>query len=134
MNNCTFVGRISSDIDLKFLPGTGKAVAKFNLAVDRTFKTENGPKADFFQVQIWGKPAENVANFLHKGSQCAVRGEMQNNNYDKEGKKVYGMLLNAQEVQFLDSKSKGAEQSQAEPFADDMSGFTEMENDSEIPF
>ena len=129
MNSVTLVGRLTRDPELRFIAGSGKAVAKFDIAVDRRYKTDNGPKADFFQVQIWGKPAEAVANYTAKGSKVAVRGEIQNNNYEKDGVKHYGMVINADQVEFLDSRKDREQQSQTDP-----DGFAELEDDSDVPF
>ena len=129
MNSVTLVGRLTRDPELRFIPGSGKAVSKFDIAVDRRYKTDNGPKADFFQVQIWGKPAEAVANYTAKGSKVAVRGEIQNNNYEKDGVKHYGMVINADQVEFLDSRKDREQQSQTDP-----DGFAELEDDSDVPF
>ena len=136
MNSVVMVGRLCADPSLRYIAGSGKAVCKFDIAVDRRFKTENGPKADFFQVQIWGKPAESVANYTVKGSKVAVKGELQNNNYEKDGVKHYGTVINADQVDFLDSKKdKGEQQTQfGEEFSTD--GFQPIEDDmdSDIRF
>lgn len=129
MNSVILVGRLTRDPELRFIAGSGKAVAKFDIAVDRRYKTDNGPKADFFQVQICGKPAEAVANYTAKGSKVAVRGEIQNNNYEKDGVKHYGMVINADQVEFLDSRKDREQQSQTDP-----DGFAELEDDSDVPF
>ena len=129
MNSVILVGRLTRDPELRFIAGSGKAVAKFDIAVDRRYKTDNGPKADFFQVQIWGKPAEAVANYTAKGSKVAVRGEIQNNNYEKDGVKHYGMVINADQVEFLDSRKDREQQSQTDP-----DGFAELEDGSDVPF
>lgn len=131
MNNVTMVGRLTKDPELRFIAGSGKAVCKFDIAVDRRYKTDNGPKADFFRCQIWGKPAEAVANYTTKGSKVAVRGEIQNNNYeDKQGVKHYGCLINADQVDFLDSrKVEAPAENQTDP-----DGFQSIEDDDDIPF
>ncbi|EAG2419299.1 single-stranded DNA-binding protein [Listeria monocytogenes] len=68
MNRVVLVGRLTKDPDLRYTPA-GAAVATFTLAVNRTFTNQNGEReADFIQCVVWRKPAENVANFLKKGS------------------------------------------------------------------
>lgn len=131
MNSVVMVGLLTRDPELRFIPGSGKAVAKFDIAVDRRYKTDNGPKADFFQVQIWGKPAEAVANYTAKGSKVAVRGEIQNNNYEKDGVKHYGMVINADQVEFLDSRKD--RDPQADNKADDEC-FRQIEDFDDCPF
>lgn len=128
MNITHQIGRISSEIDLKFLPGSGTAVAKFSMAVDRKFQKDKDNKVtDFHRIQIWGKLAENVANYSGKGRLIAVSGELQNNNYeDKEGVKHYGYVINATEIKFLDfAKDK----QQATP-----EGFQSMDDNEPYPW
>jgi single-strand DNA-binding protein len=72
MNCVVMVGRLTRDPELRFIAGSGKAVATFAIAVDRPFAKEK--TADFFNVVVWGKPAENAANYLAKGRQVAVKG------------------------------------------------------------
>lgn len=130
------VGRLGRDPDLRFVAGSGKAVASFSLAVDRPFSKER--TADFFNVVVWGKPAENVANYLKKGRQVAVKGYLQTRSYeDKTGQKRYVTEIVADNVEFLDKADK---QKQDEGFSnsglDDFSqdGFSAIEDDEDIPF
>lgn len=107
MNQVILIGRLTKDPELRFAPSTGKAVANFTLAVNRIYKQEGGPEADFFRVVVWGKQAENVATYLKKGSQCAVSGSIHNNNYeDKDGNMRYGTDVNANRVEFLSGSGK----------------------------
>lgn len=108
MNKVVLVGRLTKDPELKFTPGTGTAVATCTLAVDRRFSSKDGQKeADFIPVVIWGKPAENTANYMSKGSLMGVSGRIQTRSYDaKDGTKRYVTEVVADEVQFL-SKGSG---------------------------
>lgn len=77
INSVTLVGRITKDIELKYTP-SGATVARFILAVNRPFKTQGGEQqADFIQIQVWRKQAENAANYLSKGSLCGITGRIQ---------------------------------------------------------
>ena len=108
MNNITICGRLTRDPELKYVPATGKAVANFSVAVNRRFKRDI---ADFFNVVVWDKQAESCANYISKGSEVVIAGEMQCRNYeDKDGKKIYQWELIAQEVQFVGSKKSEAGQ------------------------
>jgi single-strand DNA-binding protein len=82
-------------------------VARFTLAVGRTFQNASGEKeTDFIQCQVWRKPAENVANFLKKGSLAGVEGRIQTGSYEgTDGKRVYTTEVVADSVQFLEPKS-----------------------------
>ncbi|HCJ1285197.1 TPA: single-stranded DNA-binding protein [Listeria innocua] len=109
MNRVVLVGRLTKDPDLRYTPA-GAAVATFTLAVNRPFKNGQGEQeADFIQCVVWRKPAENVANFLKKGSLAGVDGRVQTRNYEgNDGKRVYVTEIVAESVQFLESKQNGA--------------------------
>lgn len=111
------------------------AVTTITLAVDKWNKQENKREADFINVVIWGKQAENTASYMSKGSQMAISGRIQTRSYeDKEGKKRYITEVVAQEVSFL-SKGKdnnSSTQNFGEPsFDEDIMSVDDM---SDIPF
>ncbi|EDN9514376.1 single-stranded DNA-binding protein [Listeria seeligeri] len=110
MNRVVLVGRLTKDPDLRYTPA-GAAVATFTLAVNRLFKNAQGEQeADFIQCVVWRKPAENVANFLKKGSMAGVDGRVQTRNYeDNDGKRVFVTEVVAESVQFLDPKNNNVE-------------------------
>ena len=66
-----------------------------------------GEEATAIQWTLWGKQAENAAQYLGKGSHVNVVGRVQNNNYDKDGETVYTMAFTAEEVDYLDTKAEG---------------------------
>src|SRR4051794_41070728 len=107
MNRVVLVGRLTKDPALRYTPA-GVAVASFTLAVSRNFTNAQGEReTDFINCVVWRKPAENVANFLKKGSLAGVDGKIQTRNYEgQDGKRVYVTEVLAESVQFLDSKSK----------------------------
>jgi single-strand DNA-binding protein len=90
---------------LKYTPN-GIAVASFTLAVNRNFKNAQGEQeADFINIVVWRKPAENAANYLKKGSLCGIDGKIQSRSYDNnEGKRVYVTEVVAESVQFLEPR------------------------------
>jgi|SRR5690606_10381514 len=104
LNRVVLVGRLTKDIELRYTPN-GIAVANFTLAVNRPFKQDGEQLADFINVQVWRKPAENAANYLKKGSLCGVDGRIQTRNYEgTDGKRVYITEVVAESVQFMDSR------------------------------
>jgi single-strand DNA-binding protein len=105
MNRVVLVGRLTKDPDLRYTPN-GVPVATFTLAVNRTFSNQQGEKeADFINCVIWRRPAENVANFLKKGSLAGVDGRIQTRTYEgQDGKRVYVTEVVADSVQFLEPK------------------------------
>ncbi|OLQ23564.1 single-stranded DNA-binding protein [Listeria seeligeri] len=110
MNRVVLVGRLTKDPDLRYTPA-GAAVATFTLAVNRPFKNGQGEQeADFINCVVWRKPAENVANFLKKGSMAGVDGRVQTRNYEgNDGKRVYVTEIVAESVQFLEPKLNAVE-------------------------
>ena len=127
MNKFIFSGNITKEIELKY-SAAGKAYAKFSVAVRRKFDRE---KSDFFNVTVFGKQAENVANFLDKGSKVLVEGEVQ---IDSKDGKYYTNVI-ADSVEFLDSKKKEEKPAQrytpdpGDPFKD-----AAPIDDSDLPF
>lgn len=112
LNRVVLVGRLTKDPDLRYTAG-GVAVANFTIAVNRPFSNQQGEReADFINCVIWRKPAENLANYMGKGSLVGVDGRIQTRSYDnQEGKRVYITEVVADSVQFLESKnSKGGQQ------------------------
>jgi len=106
-SNTTVVGRLTKDVNLRTVntQSGSKAVANFTVACNRDF----GEGADFYQVTVWGKQAENCAQYVSKGSQVLVSGRMEQGSYEAttpEGTKYNRetWTINANSVQFLDSK------------------------------
>ncbi|MBT2584193.1 single-stranded DNA-binding protein [Planococcus sp. ISL-109] len=106
INRVVLVGRLTKDPDLRYTP-SGAAVARFTLAVNRTFSNAQGEReADFINCTVWRKQAENTANFLKKGSLAGVEGRIQTGSYEgQDGKRVYTTEVVADSVQFLEPKS-----------------------------
>ncbi len=105
LNRVVLVGRLTKDPELRYTPN-GIAVTSITLAVNRPFSNQQGNReADFINVVIWRKQAENVANYLRKGSLAGVDGRLQTRSYENnEGKRVFITEIVADSVQFLESK------------------------------
>lgn len=146
MNHVVLVGRLTRDPELRYIPGTGTAVTKFSIAVDRDYKKKDGTKeTDFIPVEIMGKPAEYCANYIPKGRLVAIQGEIrvdrytdQNTNEAKTFTKVF-----ARNIQSLESNKKEAQNNgefepkfepSFEPSGLDPQGFTAIDDDDDIPF
>lgn len=106
INRIVLVGRLTKDPDLRYTPN-GVAVANFTLAVNRPFTNQQGEReADFIQCVVWRRQAENVANYLKKGSLAGVDGRLQTRNYENsEGRRIFMTEVMAESVQFLEPKS-----------------------------
>ena len=104
INRVVLTGRLTRDIELRRTQ-SGAAVASFTLAVDRSFKREGQPEADFINCVAWNRSAETMAQYLHKGSLIGVDGRIQTRNYDnQQGQRVYVTEVNVQNFHFLESK------------------------------
>lgn len=103
VNNVILVGRLTREPDVRQSATT--TVARFGIAVNRTYKREGQPDADFFNCTAFGKRAEFVGKYLHKGTKIILNGQIQNDNYtNKQGQMVYGTQIIADDVTFAESK------------------------------
>ncbi|MBV4445329.1 single-stranded DNA-binding protein [Clostridium tyrobutyricum] len=135
MNRVVLIGRLTKDPDLQFLPGSGTAVTKFTLAVDRRFKKEGQQEADFIPIVVWNKIAESSANYLTKGKLAGIAGRIQTRNYEaKDGHRVYVTEVVADEVQFLEWGDKKQEQQPQKSQQNNNEEYTEVYDDGDIPF
>ena len=103
-NNVTLLGRIGTDPDLKYT-ASSKAVCNFTFATSKTFRNAEGKKQEntsWHNIVVWGKTAEFCANYIKKGSQAFIEGEIQYRDYeDKNGNKRYITEIVAFKVQNL---------------------------------
>ena len=131
MNNVVLIGRLTKDVELKYIQGTGTPVANFAIAVDREFAGKDGKKeVDFIDIQVWGKSAENCSNYISKGSLVGVQGSIRIDTYqNKEGENRKITRVNASRVQFLDTKRTEQENKTNTNTLE----FQEIDND-DIPF
>lgn len=106
LNRVVLVGRLTRDPGLRYTPN-GVAVASFSLAVNRTFTNQHGEReADFINIVVWRRQAENVANYLKKGSLAGVDGRLQSRSYENnQGQRVFVTEVVADSVQFLEPRS-----------------------------
>lgn len=145
MNQVFLIGRLTKDPELKFIQGSGTAVATFTLAVDREYKGKDGnTETDFINIEVWNKIAETCANSLSKGSLVAISGSLQINSYkDQQGSTRYSTRVRANRVKFLESKNKqnkyensNNQNLEFEPFDPtvmDPNGFQAVD-DEDLPF
>lgn len=102
INAVVLVGRLTRDPELKYTQ-SGLAYLRFILAVNR--RAKNGEQeADFITCVAWRKQAENMANYLSKGSLVGVEGRIQTGNYEKDGQRIYTTDVIVNNVQFLESR------------------------------
>ena len=107
MNICIMMGRPTKDPEIHYTQD-GKPIARFTLAVDRRFKREGQPDADFHDCICFGRQAEFVEKYIQKGTKIIVNGALQDNNYPgRDGQMIYRKQIVCDNVEF--AESKGAE-------------------------
>jgi len=145
MNSVNLIGRAARDPELRFVPGSGMAVANVTIAIDKGLSKEKKqeleaqgrPTADFIRVVVWGKQAENMSHYVSKGKLFAVQGSIQTSTYKSNtGETRYVTEVLANRVEFLEwgeykqSKGTGDDFSFGGGFED----FQHIENDDDVPF
>lgn len=110
MNKVILIGRLTRDPEVNYSNG-GTSVSKFSLAVDRRFKQEGGDTADFIRCVSFGKTAEFIEKYFHKGMKIGVCGRIQTGSYtNNDGQKVYTTDVVVEEAYFVESKNAGSGQ------------------------
>lgn len=101
MNKVVLIGRLTKDPDLRFAAGSGTAVTRFTLAINRPFTKD---QSDFINCIAFGKQGEAIAQYVTKGRKLALQGSIQTGSYDaKDGTRRYTTDVVVQEFEFIDS-------------------------------
>lgn len=142
MNKIILVGRLTKDPELSATQNS--SYVRFNLAVDRRFKRDGDEvTADFPSCIAWGKTAEFIDKYFHKGMKLGLVGRIQTGSYtNRDGQKVYTTDVVAEKVEFVESKnassgnSGGSGGRTAPPPVTDDDGFMNIPDgiDEELPF
>lgn len=130
MNKVVLIGRLTRDPELGFMPNTGKAVVRFNLAVTRPYKKD---ETDFINCKAFGKTAETIGNYITKGMQIAIVGNIRTGSYDgKDGTKKYTTEVWIESFNFIGNNKSDIENTQnnGDPFMEDMTPV----DDGDMPF
>lgn len=105
MNSVQLTGRLTRDPEVRYTDG-GSTIARFTLAVNRRFKSESGPDADFISCVAFGKTAEFIEKYFTKGRKMDLNGRIQTGSYtNKDGQKVYTTDIVVENVEFGESKN-----------------------------
>ena len=140
MNKTVLMGRLTADPQVRYSQGdNATAVARYTLAVNRKFKKDGGPTADFIPCVVFGRSAEFTEKYFRKGMQVAVSGRIQTGSYtNKDGNKVYTTDIVVEEQEFAESKAANQQNQQSAgsgsiPASD---GFMNIPDgmDEELPF
>ena len=143
MNKVILMGRLTRDPEVRYTQGdNAMAIARYSLAVDRRFKRDGEPDADFINCVAFGKSGEFAEKYLKKGTKVAVVGRIQTGSYtNKDGQKVYTTDIVVEEQEFAESKAatagNGGQNNYSRPAAAaDAEGFMNIPDgiDDELPF
>lgn len=112
MNKVILMGRFTKDPELRYSQSENStAIARFSLAVDRRFKRQGEQEADFPNCIAFGKTAEFISNYFHKGMKISVCGRIQTGSYTgQDGRKIYTTDVVVEEAEFVESKNSQQEQ------------------------
>jgi len=146
MNHVVLIGRLVRDPELRFIAGSGRAVANFTMAVDKgmskdkkaELQAQGKPTADFIRIVVWGKTAELCADYLNKGSQVAVNGSINTGQYKTpNGETRYTTDVVARNVEFIGGRNSNKQLGLSDDLSMggiDTSDFQSIEDDDDIPF
>lgn len=133
MNSIVLIGRITKDLELKTIE-SDKSVCNFTLAVNRL----GSEQADFINIAVWGKQAENLCEYQGKGSLISVSGALRVDNYEVEGQKKYNTYVLANNIEYLSARNKyeaPVEEKKNDPFEEMGINVKNMPiDDSDLPF
>ena len=128
MNKIILLGRLSKDVEVRYTQTNNTMVASFTLAVNRRFKQEGQPEADFINIVAWSKLAEFCSKYFKKGQQVSIVGRLQTRTWeDEQGQKRYVTEVVAEEAYFADSKK---EENTQTPVQEQF----EITNSDDLPF
>jgi single-strand DNA-binding protein len=137
MNKTVLMGRLTADPQVRYSQGdNATAVARYTLAVNRKFKKDGEPTADFVPCVVFGKSAEFTEKYFRKGMQVAISGRIQTGSYtNKDGNKIYTTDVVVEEQEFAESKVASQNNgSGSTPVSSD--GFLDIPDgvDTQLPF
>lgn len=131
MNKVIISGRLTRDSELSYIASTSTPKMSFSLAVERNYqKDKNNKKVDFINCEMLGKHTENLCQYVTKGKQILVEGELNIDNYEKDGEKRSYTKVKVDRLEFL---SNATTEKKTNTDTLGFTDFQEVDND-EIPF
>lgn len=139
MNKVVLMGRLTKNPEIYYAQGSGTAVTRYTLAVNRPFKQNGDQQADFIQCITFGKSAEFAEKYLHKGIKIAITGRIQTGSYtNREGQKVYTTDVVVESHEFCERKADNNNPNYSQPdyAPSNANGFMDIPDgiDDELPF
>ena len=130
MNKVILVGRVVRDSELSYIASTATPKMSFSMAVERNYqKDKNNKKVDFINCEQLGKHVENLCQYVTKGKQILVEGELNIDNYEKDGEKRSFTKVKVDRLEFLGGGNANTEKKTEEPSFEEFN----IEGD-DIPF
>lgn len=136
MNKVIMMARLTRDPEVRYTTGANQmAIATIGIAVERRFKRENEPDADFFNCTAFGKQAEFAEKYLKKGTKVVLSGRLQNNDYtNRDGQKVRDVRIILDEIEFAESKGASTASKPQQQSNDGFMSIPDGVDDDELPF
>ena len=132
MNKVVLTGRLVRDAELSYIASTSTPKMSFSIAVERNYqKDKNNKKVDFINCEQLGKHVENLCQYVTKGKQILVEGELNIDNYEKDGEKRSFTKVKVDRLEFL-SNATTEKKTNADTL--EFTDFQEVDNDEDIPF
>ena len=130
MNKILLTGRVVRDAELAYIPGTGTPKLAFTIAVERSYqKDKNNKKVDFINCEMIGQHTEKLSQYVTKGKAILVEGELNIDNYEKDGERRSFTKVKVDRLEFLASNNNNENKTNANTL-----DFQEVGNDEDIPF
>ena len=130
MNKVILSGRVTRDAELSYIPNAGVPKFSFGLAVERNYqKDKNNKKVDFINMEMIGQHTEKLSPYVTKGKAILVEGELNIDNYEKDGERRSFTKVKVDRLEFLASNSNNENKTNANAL-----DFQEVGNDEDIPF
>lgn len=137
MNKVILIGRLTRDVGMKYSTNNDTAIARYTLAVNRPFKREGEPEADFLPCVAFNKTAEFAEKYLAKGIRVAIEGRIQTGSYtNSEAKKVYVTEIVVERQEFLEKKTRNSQPEANAAANNSENAFMDIPDgiDEELPF
>ena len=130
MNKVILSGRVTRDAELSYIPNAGVPKLSFGLAVERNYqKDKNNKKVDFINMEMIGQHTEKLSQYVTKGKAILVEGELNIDNYEKDGERRSFTKVKVDRLEFLASNNNNENKTNANTL-----DFQEVGNDEDIPF
>ena len=137
MNKVLLIGRLIKDVEMRYSASNDTAIARYTLAVNRPFKREGEPEADFLPCVAFNKTAEFAEKYLAKGIRVAIEGRIQTGSYTNgKGKKVYVTEIVVERQEFLEKKPRHSQPEAKAAANNSENAFMDIPDgiDEELPF